>query len=1570
MRESYLWMMDRFKRIVKGLLLALAALVALGIAALVLLQVPAVQEAAVRKALRVVETRTGYDASVDRFDLRPFRRLEIEGFVLHRPDGDTLAAVDRLSARIAWVDLLGRSISLGETEVDGLVVDLVTGGGRADTVRSGPTPANAWTIDPGRWIVDDVRVRLRDTLTGLDLQTVVNQGVVDVRSLDPGHGAIDVKEVRLTRPEVRFRPGRDTGRPRSPITTFDIGADLHIDAFSLTDGSFDLDTDSAGPGTSWSRLFLDVGDLTWRHDTLQACLRGASGRDAGGFTLSRLTADLRVTDTGAELDNLLARTPRSTVGRRISVGFDDPTALSDPLHAMRADIDLERTRIDLADVAYFADLGPLHDDRFELSGNIRGSFDNLKVRDLRLTAGRETVLEGQASLRGLPAWRTTSVIIDVDRFHTRAGDAEWIVDGLALPPTVHRLGSVDFEGTMLGLLTDFVMDGSATTDIGRAETDLNFKLTGDDGMAAYSGNLALHAFDLGRLFDRPDELGKTSFKVSLRGTGLDLPSLDAELTGQMDSFVYRGYVIRDFALNGRVRDRFFEGVIDANDEHLDARFDGRLDLSQDVPLMAFEADIDLINFKRLDLTGFPIALRGTMRADLAASDLDEMRGRLSFDSLVVNSRNEFFDVGGIDIEVHNTAGRKSIDLESDLVTGSIDGLFYYDDLADLVRTVVLDRAPDPDRPSGQYVAADLSITDRFDALAGWNEKLGLDSTVTLSAYLGEPEDRFSARLSAPRADFDRYRMDDLEAHVVVGAQTVHANLYLGRLTAEDSVLLSDLRYDASGTPTAIDHRLELQGPTDDYAIGLRAQQTRDGGEHRIEFLPSNILINDKYWSVLEDNRLIIDRGRFFSHNLGIEHFGEEIRVVFNHMDDAQNVQFLFRDIELADIVRIPTKQRAAVISGRLNGDVVVAGLPDDPAVYGAIDARGLQMNENDIGDLTLRADVIPDSRRIALSGDLTGQQNDLGIRGYYSITDRSTPRDLNLIFDVRALEIASIEDVIPDYITDSEGTVTGEVRITGSRERPNLLGFLDINAVNTTVSYLNTTYFVSDERVTFDANGIDLGEVTVHDADGNPARGRGRINHKHFKDFALDILVTSEKVQGINTRREHNDQFYGTAYLNGGARFSGPTNNLLIEVFGETVGASFLDIPLDRSRNEETYAFYEFVQPETEEDPDADRQTVKLKGTAVNLKLELTQDAEINLILDEEAGDVLKTRGEGDVEIDVNSNGELNLYGLYTITDGDYLFTLQRIINKRFRIDPGSAIRFNGPLEEAQIDVQASYNLRATTFNLIQDYLNDLSAGNIDAVASRAQNRIPVKLLLNLSGPLPKPEVGFAIDLDINDPQLRNAVEGKMALINQNENELNRQVFGLLVLNQFIPTNGAGQDGLNTIQTGATNTVSEFLSTQLTGYFNDWLSTFVEDLDFSINYRSYDQLNTYSEFDLQRRRELQLALSKRFLDDRLSIAVGGNIDFGQDYYDAEQTNTNFAGDATVQYAITKDRRLRAKAFTTTDYDIFQQAYITRAGLGLSYQREYDDVRDFFKMRQRTSQSEPTDTTAAPPSENP
>ena len=172
--------------------------------------------------------------------------------------------------------------------------------------------------------------------------------------------------------------------------------------------------------------------------------------------------------------------------------------------------------------------------------------------------------------------------------------------------------------------------------------------------------------------------------------------------------------------------------------------------------------------------------------------------------------------------------------------------------------------------------------------------------------------------------------------------------------------------------------------------------------------------------------------------------------------------------------------------------------------------------------------------------------------------------------------------------------------------------------------------------------------------------------------------------------------------------------------------------------------------------------------------------------------------------------------------------------------------------------------------------------------------------------------------------------------------DLNRQVFALLVLNSFMPTSlGGGSSGPSPVNTFARNSVNQILSDQL----NQLSGRYIKGVDLNFGLQTNDMYGTTGS--VQQNTLVSVGVKKEFFKSRLSVQVGTSINVQNSNGAVSQNNTgNVGGDFDIEYKLTKDGRYRVKAFRTSEYD-FIDGLIYNTGVGVVFTRDYDTMKQLF-----------------------
>jgi len=315
-------------------------------------------------------------------------------------------------------------------------------------------------------------------------------------------------------------------------------------------------------------------------------------------------------------------------------------------------------------------------------------------------------------------------------------------------------------------------------------------------------------------------------------------------------------------------------------------------------------------------------------------------------------------------------------------------------------------------------------------------------------------------------------------------------------------------------------------------------------------------------------------------------------------------------------------------------------------------------------------------------------------------------------------------------------------------------------------------------------------------------------------------------------------------------------------------------------------------------------------------------------------------KGDAQLNAGIDPSGKINLTGTYTVNQGSYNLSYATV-NRRFDFKNGSTITWTGDPTSANINLTAVYVAKVPPIDLVEQQ----STGD-EASRTVFKQKLPFNVNLNLKNQLMSPEISFDIVLpDSNytvSGDVITTINNRLAQIRQDPNELNKQVLGVLVLGHFIGDNPLSSQGGSTGVNGAIrNSVSSLLSDQL----NKLAGDLIGGVALSFDLESGADYSTGTE---QNRTDLNVGLSKNFLNDRLTVTVGNNFNLeGQNQ--PGQKATNIAGNVSVNYKLSQDGRYRLRAYRKDEYVVIQGEVI-ETGVAFSVTVDYNRFSQLFRKK--------------------
>ena len=1439
----------------------------------------------------------------------------------------------------------------------------------------------------------------RDRTIGQDLEILVTEGTIGLDQFDLPNKRVAIGSAFFNKPVVKltdyiafpviYKP-EDSLATVLPVEEIMMASDTQvfvatIREFKLRDGQFFLDNFETAPVKTTAAdeldlkhlgvfdIDIDIENFEYSEWDFKGKVNHISAESTSGFKLEKLSAqEAWVGCTGMQLNGLDLKTPDSHLGDTLIFKYrtyDDWLEFTDQV---RMDLRIKNSELAIADIMTFAPTLRKNiffvnnkTEVFEIDGEIKGRVNRLDGRDLKIRLPNRLTLDGRFSSRDITIIDEASMNFDLERLRTDVATMRQLIPGFNPPANFDKLKNLDFKGKFDGFFLDFVADGQLKTNLGRAKMNMRMDLKEGRNKAQYSGQLSLFGFNLGEWSGNKD-FGKITFTSSVKeGTGLTLETANAKLEATIDSLKFRGYDYRNVDINGLLNQKFFNGDLTINDQNIALDFVGKIDYRDSLPAFDFSSSIKKLDLKALNLIPQDYSFAGDFDLKLTDADLTNIQGNaVVYNLQIIKNQSETYLVDSISLDSRVFSnGEKSFTIASDIVNLEVNGKF---DIEEIPQTFI--QFFERNYPA---FANRFNITSNIPALDSSKFDFNIDFFDTKNlTHLIDPK---LSNLNNTKlfGHFDGFRDS---VHIDLDIDT----LIYDNIRLSDIVLIAKMRRGESDLNlgifnTLINNKIELapftllglvNRDTVEFAVssinfnevldnlnlnGLFYLDGEDG--YKIQFFPSDLVLLNEKWDIAKDNYVRIGKNQVQTKDFKIFNGDKLIRL---SSIGEKGLELAVENVDL-EAINNYTGVPELAFGGHIDLKAQVQDLFNLQGLTANLTIDTLLINKDDWGILRLDAETNSLEEPIDAYLVLTEKQRNIQVtaEGKYYLPSvplkKSRPVPKNF-FDfqigISNFPVQFLEYVLSSSISNTVGQVNGNLRFYGVPEELNIEGMAEASKVATTVNFLNTRYYVEREKVVVDNNRIVLVDAIVSDELGNTATANGGLVHNHLKDFELDVFMRTngDTFLAMNTDETMNSTFYGRGMGRGNVRFSGPFAQTNAEINAVTTAGTNVVIPVTSEVAEIEESFIIF---ENDDDKPEENTTTDITGMNLEMNLQLTQAANVELIFDRQWGDVIKGNGDGNLNILMNRNGEFEMRGNYTINEGNYLFTLMSFgINKPFVVENGGTIRWDGDPFNAEIDISAKYErLSASTYNFIQELLVSAPQAVIDA--SRTSS--PVDLKMRLTGPLFNPNINFDINFPNLPPVLKGYTEGKLRTIKQNQNELNRQVFGLLISGQFLPTGGniqAADIGINTLSEMIANQFSIYV----TELVSEWLTEdgLISGIDFDFSLSRYSLSGLGDATDLtQSGNEFQGRMKLLFRNDRLIFHAGTNVDWGntQTFTDVPTNSSQLTGEFMLEYVLTEDRKFRVRVYQRTEPDIGGRR--NKYGLGFSFRKEFDSLEELF-----------------------
>ena len=1293
---------------------------------------------------------------------------------------------------------------------------------------------------------------------------------------------------------------------------------------------------------------LLINDFFPWGDTLRAKIKRLSATERSGFNLKEMSGEFSVCSAFLRAKNLKLVTDHCNLDLDFDFHYNGWTAYNDFLNQVHIHGNIRPSDFDLEEIGTFAPVLYVMKNKYRLSGEVKGTVSNFRAKNFRIGFGTASEFYGNISANGLPNVEETFVDLDVKSLVANKKDIESILipvemKHLTLPSMIGNAGNIRLQGTFTGFYNDFAANAKIRTDIGDLRSDLVLSKQKGSRLISYNGELDVTSFDIGKLTGNEKMLGALTLKADIKGSGMTLNEADLTMNVHIDSVKLNRYNYHNLDICGSLKERRFDGGLNISDPNLILDFNGMVDMQDTLPSFRYNATIQHAQLFRLHLLERDsiMDLSTQVKVDFTGNDIDNIEGTIDLDNTTYIEGRHVIPMEHLSLLTsRDDKNNKSYHLLSDFVDADISGNFYFRDMVPSLNSFISnylasfelnDSLVDHHPNSNQLMNYRITLKNT-DAIAEvFAPFIRVATGTTLDGSYNEDEEMISLNGHSPDLIVNgmhvedwyinaRSRMDNL--NISTGCRT----FFLKKRTAKDSLeikvdslrLISDIRQDS------ILYHLDWSSmEKKSHMAGYLS--FRNSHSVELAFQKFNVCIDNHYWTIAPDNFIRIDTTSMSFRDLKFMS-DEQFLKVDGKISGSKHdtLDFLFHNVDISNLDYLIGNPELD-IDGVLSGNFRLSNVYNKPNVLADVRIAKFSFNKELLGDadFSVKYDaenaLFDVNSRILYTGNV-GTTIPFNLKGSVHLAGKSPALDLNL--ELNSLNLKIVQPFVSSFMTGVNGFISGNARIAGTLEHPNLTGEVKLMRTELKISYLNVLYSMADV-VTIDSNSFNFNKITVYDSLGHKAYLNGKITHNYFKDFALDLNIDCEDFSAFKNSPAQNSLFYGNARATGNITIKGPIDNIAIKVKARSNSGTHVVIPINTTADVGQSDYIIFENPEKDTLKNHERRSLgNTKGLALNLAMLVTPDADLEVFLPDQMGNIRAT-GTGNITMTMTPSSDFSMMGTYTLQKGSFVFSLKNLLRLNFSILDGSFISWAGDPTDANISMSAVYKTRVPMKGITTD-------------PELAALRVPVECVIRLGGKLMNPEITFGLNLPNAAENVKSAVYA--AIDTNNVSQMSEQMIYLLVMNSFKPLTGSG---LEPIDVGSTS-----LSV-LTNQVSSWLSKISHNVNVGVNYKMANGSNTTDEFDV--------SLSTQLFNDRLLIDGLFGMTSSSSTTTTVQKASTIVGDINIEYVLTDNFRWRIRAFnrTNTIDQVNNDAQYTQ-GVGLSYHRDFNKWGDLFKKKGKTS----------------
>ena len=1494
-----------------------------------MLYLPPIQNFMVDKAAVIASEKTGLAISVNHVRLVFPCNLGVEGVeVLQQNDSivqqkDTVARAKKIVVEMELLPLLHHQVQLNELSLHDFAFNTtnfipearVQGRAKRLYVRSRGIDLSGEKVTVNSAILQNARVKVEvsDTVPP-DTSKTKNYWKIWVNALSVENTAIDVSLHKDTfniqthiDKAVATKGYFNLGRGLYAIKTFDSSLKSLLYNNKFVTPTKGLDANHL----AFSRLSLGVSNLLFCAPILRLNVNQMALQEKSGLAITNMQGKVFMDSTSLHLSSLLLQTESSKVALNLAMNFN--ALAKDNPGKIKAVVDVSIGKKDL----FFMDMNlskqfinafpsaPLN-----IKGDIEGNMKSVSISKLQVSLPSAFQLNVHGSIANMMKPSVLESNISVKAHTQNLSFVKYLLPSslkkeVRIPLGISLNANVKTKGKRY----------EANFKVAEGKGNLVGKLFFDAKRMSYNALLDARSMAFGH-FIAHKNLSPFSGNVKIQGSGTDVFSPKMQLTAQANirHFSYGKYRLHGLSAKAIIKNGKANAMINSKHEWLKGLIGVELLINKHKIDGRLWCDLISANLYKLGLLSQPATLSLKGSVDLLTDLQYNYRAIGRLDKIVLNDSAKQYQPNDVSFDAitRRDSTFASLDcgdfhLKIDAQGGYKRLMMQGNKLADVLLKQVAHKHLDQQKLQKILPIARLTINSGSNnVFMKVLKRYGYEVGKLNVDFQSDPYNGIKANALAQKLTLNSIKIDTIKFKLFSDSTRINyfAQVQNNKKNPQytfNALLNGYIR----GNEMSIGAK--MFDAKNKLGVQLSALAEMRANSFNAKLIGDSTIIGYELFKVNENNYVYLSKsGRVYGDVSLLSDKGTGIHFYTNDNEPSfqQDMTIGLQKFDMEPI--LATIPYLPKMKGVFSGDVHITQKNNEFAMSSAVNVENMEYENNAMGNLSTELVYIPLSDGShTMSGQLMKDGAEVAtVEGTFN-PNKKDALDVRMVLNHTPMDM--VNGFIPDKLMGLKGYADGEIGIKGTSEKPIVNGevFLD-SAYLESVPY-GIELKMDDDPVRIVNSRLLLENFNLYSHNDEPLLCHGYFDFSNLDRMTMDVQLRANNYLLIDAQESSNSTTFGKAFVNFAGRVSGPLDGIKmrgkLDVLGSTnMTYVMLDSPLNNdNRFEGLVKFVDFREKV--------HQVVKkptVNGLDIDLAVSIDNGANIRCDLNTNHSNYLALVGGGDLRMRYNNIDNVVMSGRYTINSGTMKYSLPVIPLKTFTIQEGSYVDFTGNPMNPTLHITATERTKSS-------------------ITSEAGVKRTV--YFNCGVVVTKTLENMGLEFIISCPEDISVTNQLQAM---GKEERGKVAVAMLTTGMFLSGNNAGAFSMN-------SALNDFLQSQITSITGNALKT----LDLSVG------MDNKTNALGATRTDYSFKFSKRFLNNRLNVVVGGSVSSGSG--NLEKANNTFLDNVTLEYRLSPISNKYLKVFYNKDTYDWLEGYVGEYGGGFMWRRKLEHFKELFRF---------------------